>query len=50
MKNMYETAGWTASNNATRWHFDGGGKGHPISGVPDGSIHECLRESTCISN
>ena len=46
---MYETPGWTTSDNATAWHFDGG-QGHPISGTPSGTIDDCLRENSCISN
>lgn len=46
---MYETTGWTTQPGATEWHFDGGA-GHPVSGTPSGTISDCLRESTCVSN
>ncbi len=46
---MYETAGWTTSQGATVWHF-AGGAGHPISGAPSGTLEDCLRLNTCVSN
>jgi len=46
---MYETVGWTTSHGATAWHFDGGA-GHSVSGAPAGTLEDCLRLSTCVSN
>lgn len=48
-KNMYETAGWTTSQGATAWHF-AGGAGHAVSGAPSGTLEDCLRLNTCVSN